>query len=198
MNVSCGGKENICEATITITFPCIQTIMKHDMNKFNLTQFECWIWNLINLQVNRKKLKLCVFPASVILNITNQLCHHFSVIFWKMCTFSYGHLFLVSIFCQLTFEKNQVHSGDLTHCKQTLQLIRFYLIKNMKGNRGNWLAQFKFPFLGILWSFFYHMVKFTVFLISLSSVHLFAFWTILTIAASKCKEHKKCTQLLTR
>ena len=23
----------------------------------------------------------------------------------------------------------------------------------MKGNRGNWLAQFKFPFLGILWSF---------------------------------------------
>ena len=89
MNVSCGGKENICEATITITFPCIQTIMKHDMNKFNLTQFECWIWNLINLQVNRKKLKLCVFPASVILNITNQLCHHFSVIFWKMCTFSY-------------------------------------------------------------------------------------------------------------
>ena len=56
MNVSCGGKENICEATTTITFPCIQTIMKHDMNKFNLTQFECRIQNLINLEVNRKKL----------------------------------------------------------------------------------------------------------------------------------------------
>ena len=67
--------------------------------------------------------------------------------FFKMCIFSYGHLFLVSIFYQLTFEKNQVHIGDLTHCKQTLQLIKFYLIKNMKGNRGNWLAQFKFPFL---------------------------------------------------
>ena len=65
--------------------------------------------------------------------------------FFKMCTFTYGHLFLVSIFYQ------QVHTGDLTHCKQTLQLIKFYLIKNMKGNiRGNWLAQFKFPFLSIL------------------------------------------------
>ena len=73
-----------------------------------------------------------------------------SVIFFKIYTFPYGHLFLVSIFYQLTSEKNQVHTGHLTHCKQTLQLIKFYLIKNMKGNRGNWLAQFKFPFLSIL------------------------------------------------
>ena len=72
------------------------------------------------------------------------------VFFFKMCNFSHGHLFLLSIFYQLTSEKNQVHTGDLTYCKQTLQLIKFYLINNMKGNRGNWLAQFKFPFLGIL------------------------------------------------
>ena len=32
----------------TIIFPCKQTIMKHDTNKFNLTQFECSIQNLIN------------------------------------------------------------------------------------------------------------------------------------------------------
>ena len=147
--VSCDSNENICEATITITFPCKQTMMKHDMDKFNFTQFECTIRNLVNLLVKREK-ALYVFPASVILNITNQSCHYFSVIFFKMCTFSYGHLFLVSIFYQLTSEKNQVHTGDLTHCKQTLQLIKFYLIKNMKGNRGNWLAQFKFPFLSIL------------------------------------------------
>ena len=52
------------------------------MDKFNLTQFECRIRNLINsILVNRKK--LCVFPASVILNITNQSCHHFSVIFFN-------------------------------------------------------------------------------------------------------------------
>ena len=77
MNVSCDSNENIREATITITFPCKQTMMKHDMDKFNLTQFECRIRNLINLiLVNGKK--LCVFPASVILNITNQSCHHFS------------------------------------------------------------------------------------------------------------------------
>ena len=54
MNVSCDSNENICEATITITFPYKQTMMKHDMDKFNLPQFECR--NLINLLVNRKKL----------------------------------------------------------------------------------------------------------------------------------------------
>ena len=64
--------------------------------------------------------------------------------FLKLCTFPYGHLFLVSIFYQLTSEKNQVHTSDLTHSKQIQQLIKFYLIKNMKGNKGNWLAQFKF------------------------------------------------------
>ncbi|RMX50628.1 hypothetical protein pdam_00009688 [Pocillopora damicornis] len=41
---------------------------------------------------------------------------------------------------KLTSEKNQVYIGDLTHCKQTLQLIKFYLIKNMKGSRAR---QFK-------------------------------------------------------
>ena len=56
MNVSCDSNENICEATITITFPCKQTMMKFDMDKFSLTQFECRMRNLINLLVNRKKL----------------------------------------------------------------------------------------------------------------------------------------------
>ena len=32
----------------------------------------------------------------------------------------------LSIFYQLTSEKNQVHTGDLTHCKQTLQLIKLF------------------------------------------------------------------------
>ena len=54
MNVSCDSNENICEATITITFP-----MKHDMDRFNLTQFECRTRNLTNLPVNRKKLYVC-------------------------------------------------------------------------------------------------------------------------------------------
>ena len=38
MNVSCDSNENICEATIAITFPRKQTMMKHDMDKFDLTQ----------------------------------------------------------------------------------------------------------------------------------------------------------------
>ena len=49
---------NICEAVIIITFPGKHTIIKHDMDKFNLTQFECRIQNLINLLVNRKQLNV--------------------------------------------------------------------------------------------------------------------------------------------
>ena len=33
MNFSCNSNENICEATITITFPRKQTIIKHDIDK---------------------------------------------------------------------------------------------------------------------------------------------------------------------
>ena len=40
-----------------------------------------------------------------------------------MYTFSDGQLFLVSIFYQLTSEKNEVHTGNLTHYRQTLQMI---------------------------------------------------------------------------
>ena len=43
VNVNYDSNENISEAIITITFPCKQTRMKHGMNKFNLTQFECRI-----------------------------------------------------------------------------------------------------------------------------------------------------------
>ena len=42
--------------------------------------------------------------------------------FLMVCTFSYGHLFLVSIFYHLTFEKNQVHTGNLTNCRKILLL----------------------------------------------------------------------------
>ena len=53
VNVNYDSNENICEAIITITFPRKQTIIKHDMNKFNLAQFECRIQNLINLMVKK-------------------------------------------------------------------------------------------------------------------------------------------------
>ena len=90
----------------------------------------------------------CIFLSYLI--VYDCTSHHFSVIFSMMCTFSYGHLFLVSIFYQLTSEKDQVYTSYLTHCRQTLQLIKFYLIKNMKYNIGNQLPQFKFPFLSIV------------------------------------------------
>ena len=47
MNVNCDCNKN-CEAIIKITFPGKQTIMKRDINKFNFTQFECRIQNIIN------------------------------------------------------------------------------------------------------------------------------------------------------
>ena len=52
------------EAAITIIFPDKQTMMKHAINKFNLTQFEFRIQNLINLLVNRKKLNVFFLPLS--------------------------------------------------------------------------------------------------------------------------------------
>ena len=128
--------------------------MKHDMNKlnsFNLTQFEWRIQNLINLQVKRKKPQ-CGFSC-----YNHSKYHNCKSInppqcdfFWQCALLIVAWLFIVPIFYQLTSEKNQVHTCNLTHCRQTLQLIKFYLIKNMKGNGGNYLAQFKFPFIGFL------------------------------------------------
>ena len=65
MNFHCESNQNICEAIITIIFPCKQSIMKHDMNKLHLTQFELRIQNLINLLVNRKKLNVFLLILSL-------------------------------------------------------------------------------------------------------------------------------------
>ena len=64
MNVNCDCNKNICEAVITIIFPDKQIIMKHAINKFNLSQFEYRIQNLINLLVNRKKLNVFFLLSS--------------------------------------------------------------------------------------------------------------------------------------
>ena len=115
MNVNCDGNENVSEAIIIINFPCKQTITKHAMNQFNLTQFEYRIQNLINLFVF-----FCFCHSKYYKSITPPLkCNFFMFTFW------YGHLILVSIFYQLTFQKNQVLTGSLTNCRQTLQLINF-------------------------------------------------------------------------
>ena len=56
MNFNYDSNENIWEATVTITFPCKQSIKKHDMNKFDLTQFEYRIRNLVTLQVGKSSM----------------------------------------------------------------------------------------------------------------------------------------------
>ena len=73
MNVNCDGNRNICEAIIAIAFPSKQTIVKHDINKFNLTQFECRIQNLINLLVNRIKGRLLHLKALEYVNHYNVM-----------------------------------------------------------------------------------------------------------------------------
>ena len=107
----------------------------------------------------------------------------FFVFFLMMCTFSNGNLFLVYLLPADIWKESLVLTGDLTQkfCRQTLLLVKFYLIKNMKSNRGNYLTQSKFPFLSILsqWYFFYHMVKFIQFtsFYCLLTICLFAFLT---------------------
>ena len=87
-------------------------------------------------------------------------------------------------------------TGNLTHCRQTLQLVKFYLIKNMKGIRRN-LA------ITIQVSLFKYSVKFFLLygeVYSFLSFHcllficLLAFLTAITTVANKCKEHIKCVQ----
>ena len=112
MNVSCN--RNICEVTITIiTSPCKQTIMKHDLNKFNLTQFECRIWNLINLHVNRKKLKVCLFFQLVSDN--NDVNHVFGCFYlvsskpeiWTVILHKWNKLELTCMNCSWVAELEQ-------------------------------------------------------------------------------------------
>ena len=62
------SNENIWEATVTITFPCKQSIKKHDMNKFDLTQFVTESEILLPYKWGKAQ---SVFPAVVILNIAN-------------------------------------------------------------------------------------------------------------------------------
>ena len=126
MNVNCSSNENICEATITVTF-LKQTTMKYDMKKFHLTQCKCRIWNLINLLVIRKS-SMCFFC----------FCHskyHKSIMPPLQCDFLEDVYFFLWSFNFITYlsiypsEKKQVYTGDLKHYRQTLQLIKFYLIK---------------------------------------------------------------------
>ena len=64
MNVNYDSNENIWEATVTITFPCKQSIKKHDMNKFDLAQFEYRIRNLVTLYTSGEKLNVFFLPLS--------------------------------------------------------------------------------------------------------------------------------------
>ena len=110
------------------------------------------------------------FPASIILSTTNHLlqCDFFDDVYsflWKS--------FLVSIFYQLTSEKNQVYTGNLRHCGQTLLLIKFYLIRNHEGQQRKLASTIQVSLLTFSLMFFYHMVKLIASFISLSSVHLF-------------------------
>ena len=75
------------------------------------------------------------FPYFCHCKYNKQITPLLQWVFLMVCTFSYGHLFLVSIFYHLTFEKNQVHIGNLTNCRKILLLIKFYLNKKRGGQQ---------------------------------------------------------------
>ena len=82
VNNYCDGNENICEVIITITFPCKQTTMKHDMNKFNPTQFECQIQSLLNFLVVSSMYFPCFCHSKYHKSITPLKCDFFNVYFF--------------------------------------------------------------------------------------------------------------------
>ena len=51
--------------------------------------------------------------------------------------FSWKSKFSIYLLPADNYEKNQVHTGNMTHWRQILWLIKFYLIKNMKGIKEN-------------------------------------------------------------
>ena len=126
------------------------------MNEFNLTHFERIIQNLkwINLTCSWiRKTSICF---SCYYHSKYQTCHYTKLrkIFPSMVTllwfFDDVHsLFWPSIFIiyllPASSEKNEVHTGNLTHFKQILQLINFCWIKNIKGIKIN-IKGCSFPF----------------------------------------------------
>ena len=68
------------------------------------------------------------------------------MIILRVYNFSYGHPFL-SIFYQLTSEKNQVHTGNLAHNRKTLLLIKFYLNKKHRGQLRKLPSTIQVPYL---------------------------------------------------
>ena len=119
MNVNCDCNKNICEA-ITITFPSKQTIMKHDMNKFNITQSKCRIQNLINWWIGKS---LMCFPC---------LCHskyHKSI----MPPLQSDFLIMCAFFMNGYFKYLSYTSGHLRRMKCALA------IWHIAGKPHNWL-----------------------------------------------------------
>ena len=81
-----------------------------------------------------------------------------------------------------------MYTGNLTQCRQTLQLINPLTHMSDQGR----ISPNSINTISIRYSvmFFYHMVKFTVSLISLSSVHLFVCFPILTFLLEGCSVYQ--------
>ena len=97
--------------------------MKHKQ-LINLFQLQCKIQNPINLKMNKKNLKNFTSQSPI-----TQMCQNFmifiysSVIFFVVCFFLLPYI--LSIYKSIKFQSNiflteEVHSGNFTHCRQTL------------------------------------------------------------------------------
>ena len=112
-----------------------------------------------------------------------------------MCTFSFGHLFLVCIFYQLHLRRMKSTLVIWYIAGKSFNWLNFIGSKTLKGINVEGCS---FPSLG-LWSFFYQMVKFIVSIISLPSIHLFVCFH--NSRSYCCQQmwgtNKKCTVITT-
>lgn len=107
-------ERHICEAIIIVTFPYKQTILKYIIRKNLISpslNVESKIW-LTCSWVGKAMGFSCDYHSNYHNPMQNQISSNFmihsrlSVILLMLCTFYCGHLFLISIFYQLTSEKN--------------------------------------------------------------------------------------------
>ena len=95
-------------------------MMKHEQ-LINLFQFSCKIQNPINLKMNRKNLKNFTSQSPITQMFQNFMI--FIYIVFIVCFFLLPYI--LSIYKSIKFQSNiflteEVHSGNFTHCRQTL------------------------------------------------------------------------------
>ena len=115
----------------------------------NLFQLQCKIQNPINLKMNRKNLKRFTSQSPITQMFQNFMIFIYSsvIFFFFVCFFLQPYILI--IYESIKFQSNiflteEVHSGNFTHCRQTLNnWLKFIWSKIWKANDK--VKLFNFP-----------------------------------------------------